>query len=78
MALTSLLLVLAEHHARPAVREAAVWYAVMTHLGLVLLLAGLSVYAVQAGGETFAALLTGTAGMAPTVRGLVERHDRRG
>ncbi|XES00284.1 proton-conducting transporter membrane subunit [Streptomyces sp. S1D4-11] len=71
MALTSLLLVLAEHRARPAVREAAVWYAAMTHLGLVLLLAGLSVYAAQAGGETFAALRTGTAGMSPTVRGLV-------
>lgn len=71
MALTSLLLVLAEHHARPAVREAAVWYAVMTHLGLVLLLAGLSVYAAQAGGETFAALRAGTAGISPTVRGLV-------
>lgn len=71
MALTSLLLVLAEHRARPAVREAAVWYAVMTHLGLVLLLAGLSVYAAQAGGETFAALRAGTAGISPTVRGLV-------
>ncbi|WP_328935111.1 MULTISPECIES: proton-conducting transporter membrane subunit [unclassified Streptomyces] len=71
MALTSLLLVLAEHRARASVREAAVWYAVMTHLGLVLLLAGLSVYASQVGGETFAALRTGTAGMSPTVRGLV-------
>ncbi|GAA3784531.1 oxidoreductase [Streptomyces coacervatus] len=71
MALTSLLLVLAEHRARPAVREAAVWYAVMTHLGLVLLLAGLMVYAAQAGGETFAALRAGTAGISPTVRGLV-------
>ncbi|XUL85333.1 proton-conducting transporter membrane subunit [Streptomyces galilaeus] len=71
MALTSLLLVLAEHRARASVREAAVWYAVMTHLGLVLLLAGLSVYASQAGGETFAALRTGTAGMSPTARGLV-------
>ncbi|MFD8002769.1 proton-conducting transporter transmembrane domain-containing protein [Streptomyces mirabilis] len=71
MALTSLLLVLAEHRARPAVREAAVWYAVMTQLGLVLLLAGLSVYAAQAGGETFAALRTGTSGMSPAVRGLV-------
>ncbi|MFD4510309.1 proton-conducting transporter membrane subunit [Streptomyces sp. NPDC058457] len=71
MALTSLLLVLAEHRARPAVREAAVWYAVMTHLGLVLLLVGLMVYAAQAGGETFAALRSGTAGISPTVRGLV-------
>ncbi|MEU8869058.1 proton-conducting transporter transmembrane domain-containing protein [Streptomyces umbrinus] len=71
MALTSLLLVLAEHRARPSVREAGVWYAVMTHLGLVLLLAGLSVYAAQAGGETFTALRLGTDGMSPTVRGLV-------
>ncbi|WP_326728203.1 proton-conducting transporter membrane subunit [Streptomyces phaeochromogenes] len=71
MALTSLLLVLAEHRARPSVREAGVWYAVMTHLGLVLLLAGLSVYAAQAGGETFTALRSGTDGMSPTVRGLV-------
>lgn len=71
MALTSLLLVLAEHRARPSVREAAVWYAVMTHLGLVLLLAGLMVYAAQADGETFTALRAGTAGMSPSVRGLV-------
>ncbi|MFF4508252.1 proton-conducting transporter membrane subunit [Streptomyces sp. NPDC001401] len=71
MALTSLLLVLAEHRARPSVREAAVWYAVMTHLGLVLLLTGLMVYAAHAGGETFAALRSGTAGISPTVRGLV-------
>ncbi|MBK3568166.1 proton-conducting transporter membrane subunit [Streptomyces sp. MBT62] len=71
MALTSLLLVLAEHRARASVRESALWYAVMTHLGLVLLLAGLSVYAAQAGGETFAALRTNAAGMSPAVRGLV-------
>ncbi|WP_268269659.1 proton-conducting transporter membrane subunit [Streptomyces sp. MNU76] len=71
MALTSLLLVLAEHRARPAVREAALWYAVMTHLGLVLLLVGFMMYVAQAGGETFAALRLGTGGMSPTVRGLV-------
>ncbi|MEU6497621.1 proton-conducting transporter membrane subunit [Streptomyces sp. NPDC046984] len=71
MALTSLLLVLSEHRARTSVREAAVWYAVMTHLGLVLLLVGFMVYAAQAGGETFAALRAGTAGIAPAVRGLV-------
>ncbi|MGW3943890.1 proton-conducting transporter transmembrane domain-containing protein [Streptomyces phaeochromogenes] len=71
MALTSLLLVLAEHRARPSVREAGVWYAVMTHLGLVLLLAGLSVYAAQAGGETYTALRSGTDGMSQAARGLV-------
>lgn len=71
MALTSLLLVLAEDRSRPTVREAAVWYAVMTHLGLVLLLVGLSVYAAQAGGETFTALRSGSEGISPAVRGLV-------
>ncbi|MGX9225085.1 proton-conducting transporter transmembrane domain-containing protein [Streptomyces albus] len=71
MALTSLLLVLAEHRARTSVREAALWYAVMTHLGLVLLLVGFMVYAAQAGGETFAALRSGTGAMPPAVRGLV-------
>ncbi|WP_406470076.1 proton-conducting transporter membrane subunit [Streptomyces sp. NBC_01615] len=71
MALTSLLLVLAEQRARPSVREAGVWYAVMTHLGLVLLLVGLMVYAAQAEGETFAALRAGAAGISPSVRGLV-------
>ncbi|WP_030548641.1 proton-conducting transporter membrane subunit [Streptomyces albus] len=71
MALTSLLLVLAEYRARTSVREAAVWYAVMTHLGFVLLLVGFMVYAAQARGETFAALRSGTGAMSPAVRGLV-------
>ncbi|UIX34242.1 proton-conducting transporter transmembrane domain-containing protein [Streptomyces sp. GQFP] len=71
MALASLILVLAEHRARPSVREAGLWYAVMTHLGMMLLLAGLSVYAAQAGGETFAALRAAASGISPTVRGLV-------
>ncbi len=71
MALASLLLVLAEHRERPSVRVAGLWYAVMTHLGFALLLAGLMVYVAGAGGESFAALRTGTADMSPTVRGLV-------
>lgn len=71
MALTSLLLVLAEHRERPGVREAGLWYAVMTHLGLVLLLAGLALFAARAGGETFGALRSGAAGMSPAVRGTV-------
>jgi hydrogenase-4 component B len=41
MALTSLLLVLAEHRRRPEVAEAGRWYAVMTHLGFACILAGL-------------------------------------
>ncbi|PWI13131.1 hydrogenase 4 subunit B [Streptomyces sp. Act143] len=71
MALASLLLVLAEHRDRATVRQAGVWYAVMTHVGLVLLLTGFAVFAGQAGGETFAALRAGAPGVSPTVRGLV-------
>jgi len=71
MALASLLLVLAEHRERASVRQAAVWYAVMTHLGLVLMLVGFAVFAAQAGGETFAALRAGAQSVSPTLRGLV-------
>ncbi|MER6126523.1 proton-conducting transporter membrane subunit [Streptomyces sp. NPDC001795] len=71
MALASLLLVLAEQRERTSVRQAGVWYAVMTHLGLVLLLAGFALFAAQAGGETFAALRAGAHSVSPTLRGLV-------
>ncbi|MEV1070194.1 proton-conducting transporter membrane subunit [Streptomyces sp. NPDC050263] len=71
MALASLLLVLAEHRERASVRQAALWYAVMTHLGLVLLLAGFALFAAQAGGETFTALREGARAVSPTVRGVV-------
>ncbi|MEV7981273.1 proton-conducting transporter membrane subunit [Streptomyces sp. NPDC086519] len=71
MALGSLLLVLAEHRERASVGQAGVWYAVMTHLGLVLLLAGLALFAAGAGGETFAALRAGAHTVSPAVRGLV-------
>jgi formate hydrogenlyase subunit 3/multisubunit Na+/H+ antiporter MnhD subunit len=50
MALSSLLLVLAEHRRRPQVAEAARWYAVMTHLGFVCILAALML----AGGASLA------------------------
>lgn len=68
MALTSLVLVVAEHRERVSVREAGVWYAVMTHMGLVLLLVGLAWFASGAGGETFAALRAGAADMSPAAR----------
>ncbi|UWE11082.1 proton-conducting transporter transmembrane domain-containing protein [Actinacidiphila bryophytorum] len=71
MALTSLLLVLAEHRERSSVGEAGLWYAVMTQLGFVLLLAGLGLFAARAGGESFADLRAGAAGMSPAVRGTV-------
>lgn len=71
MALTSLVLVLAEQRERAAVREAGIWYAVMTQLGLVLLLAGLALFAAGADGETFAALRAGAPALSPAARGTV-------
>lgn len=56
MALTSLLLVVAEHQRRGEVASAGRWYAVMTHLGLITVLIGLLVFAAAAGGDSFVAL----------------------
>ncbi|MFG2043871.1 proton-conducting transporter membrane subunit [Dactylosporangium sp. NPDC048998] len=69
MAATSLVLVLAEHRARPAVAEAGRWYAVLTHLGFVAILLGLVLYAAHAGGDSFADLRA--AHLSPGVRGVV-------
>jgi len=52
----TLVLVLAEHRERASVRPAGVWYVVMTHLGLVLLLAGFALFATEAGDESFITL----------------------
>ncbi|MCA1217764.1 proton-conducting transporter transmembrane domain-containing protein [Streptomyces sp. 8L] len=71
MAVSSLLLVLAEHRQRPEVASAGLWYAVMTHLGLVALLAALSLFAAHAGGESFTALRAAAGGMPPGVRDTV-------
>lgn len=60
MALTSLLLVLAEHGRRAEVASAGRWYAVMTHLGFVAILVGLLVLAATAGGDSFAAVRAAT------------------
>ncbi len=53
MALASTVLILAEHAARAQVREAAIWYAVMTHLSMVALLAGFALLAAHAGSTSF-------------------------
>lgn len=53
MAIASLLLVVAEHHKRAAVGEAGLWYAVMTHLGFAVILAGLAALAAVSGGDAF-------------------------
>ncbi len=70
MALTSLLLVVAEHTQRPAVASAGRWYAVMTHLGFVAILAGLLVLATPAPGGSFAAVRAAAGGLSPATAGL--------
>jgi formate hydrogenlyase subunit 3/multisubunit Na+/H+ antiporter MnhD subunit len=69
MALTSLVLVVAEHRERPAVAKAGWWYAALTHLGFVAILLGLVTYAAHAGGESFADLRA--AHLSPTLRAVV-------
>ncbi|HEX4983760.1 MAG TPA: proton-conducting transporter membrane subunit [Ilumatobacteraceae bacterium] len=71
MALSSLLLVVADHRHNPAVRSAAHWYAAMTQLGLVAILLALVVLAGQAGGDSFAAIRDGAAGVGPHARSVV-------
>jgi formate hydrogenlyase subunit 3/multisubunit Na+/H+ antiporter MnhD subunit len=71
MALTSLVLVLAEHRMRRSVTDAGLWYAAMTHAGLVAILLGLVVFAAQTGGESYAALRAGAGDLSPGLRSLV-------
>jgi formate hydrogenlyase subunit 3/multisubunit Na+/H+ antiporter MnhD subunit len=63
MALASLLLVVAEHRSRDEVRTAGLWYAVMTHLGLVVILGGLAGFAAAAHGESFERLRAAADGL---------------
>jgi hydrogenase-4 component B len=71
MALSSLTLVLAEHRLRRSVADAGLWYAGMTHAGLVGIMLGLVVFAGGAGGESFAALRAGAADLSPATRSVV-------
>lgn len=71
MALTSLVLVLAEHRDRPAVGQAGVWYAAMTHLGFAAILVGLVVFAALSGTEAFAGMSDAAAGLSPAARSTV-------
>ncbi|WP_028927991.1 proton-conducting transporter membrane subunit [Pseudonocardia acaciae] len=71
MALTSLLLVVAEHRHRPEVARAGLWYAVMTHLGFLAVLAGLLVFVAHAADDSFAALREAGRGLPPAVAGVV-------
>ena len=71
MAITSLLLVVAEHRRRESAGEAGLWYAVMTHLGFAVILAGLAGFAAAADGESFDRLREAADGLSPAVRGAV-------
>ena len=51
MAISSLVLVLAEHHHNPETRVAAQWYAAMTQLSLLAIVVALLVFAHAAGGR---------------------------
>jgi formate hydrogenlyase subunit 3/multisubunit Na+/H+ antiporter MnhD subunit len=71
MALSSLGLVLAEHRDNPAVRSAGLWYAAMTHLGLVAILVALMVLAAHAGGDSFAVMREGAEAVGPVAGSVV-------
>ncbi len=69
MALSSLLLLLTGHRRRE-VRDAAQWYAVMTHAGAAAILLALVLIGAHAGGESFAAIRAHAGAVSPTVRSL--------
>jgi len=56
MALASLLALLAPQQDRPETRDAAQWYATMTHIGAAAILIGLVALATASGGQTFATI----------------------
>ncbi len=71
MALTSLILMLADHGRRSTVASAGRWYAVMTQLGMVAILIGLVLFAAQATDTSFAALRAAGPTLSPLIAGLV-------
>jgi hydrogenase-4 component B len=58
MALASTAGVLIEHRQRPRTTSAGLWYAAMTHVSFLLLLAGFAVLSVAGGGTGFSAMAT--------------------
>jgi hydrogenase-4 component B len=69
MALSSLLLLLTGHR-RAEARDAAQWYAVMTHAGAAAILLGFVLISAHAGGQSFAAIAAHAGGVPPAVRSL--------
>ena len=70
MAVTSLVLVVAEHRHNPAVRSAGLWYGAMTQLGFVAILLALLLLA-TGGGDSFAALRAGSGDLSAALRSTV-------
>ncbi|HRA75097.1 MAG TPA: proton-conducting transporter membrane subunit [Propionicimonas sp.] len=62
MAVGSTVLLLADHATRRPVRQAALWYAAMTHLSFLLLLAGFGVLVATAGGTSWTTIAAGPTG----------------
>ena len=71
MALSSLVLVLAEHQHRSEARSAAKWYAAMTHLSLLAVMFALFLLASETGGETFDTMRSGSATIGGGTRAVV-------
>jgi formate hydrogenlyase subunit 3/multisubunit Na+/H+ antiporter MnhD subunit len=69
MALSSLLLLLTGHRRREA-RDAAQWYAVMTHAGAASILLAFVLMGAHAGDQSFAAIQASAGGVSPAVRSL--------
>jgi formate hydrogenlyase subunit 3/multisubunit Na+/H+ antiporter MnhD subunit len=70
MAVSSLVLVVAEHRHNLAVRSAGLWYGAMTQLGFVAILLALLLVA-SGGGDSFAALRAGSGGLSEAMRSTV-------
>jgi formate hydrogenlyase subunit 3/multisubunit Na+/H+ antiporter MnhD subunit len=71
MAVTSILLLVAEHRHRAEARDAAQWYAAMTHIGAAAILLGLVILAAHAGSQSFTAIRLHNHDLSPTIRSLV-------
>jgi len=71
MALVSLLLLLTEHRQHAETRDAAQWYASMTHIGAAAILLGLVLLASYAGGQTFSVMAARGAHLSIALRSTV-------
>jgi formate hydrogenlyase subunit 3/multisubunit Na+/H+ antiporter MnhD subunit len=71
MAVSSLVLVLAEHHHNPEARTAAQWYAAVTHLSLLAIVVALLILAHAAGGDSFESMRDGAGQVSAGVASVV-------